>query len=273
MPVWDILRLPAIADTDERIPVGLDQFHERHAGDVLHPERESLGTLEALKRQLGANDFAAQYLLRPAPPGGALVQWEWFTFYDELRTNDGIVIQSWDTATKTGPTHDYSVCTTWLYLDGYSYLMHVLREKLEFPALNALVLEHGHKWGAHEVIIEDAGTGSALIQQHHRCNIFRVWANGHQGIDKLTRMEMETPAIEAGKVLLKAEADWLDMFKAEITQFPYAKHDDIVDSVSQYLKRVRVRGFPRSRVTLVGPSDPLSGLGGRGAGWTGGFHI
>ncbi len=192
-------------------------------------------------------------MLRPAPPGGALVLWEWFGFYDTLHTKDGHVIQSWDTAVKTGPAHDYSVCTTWLYLDGRSYLMDVLRRKLAFPELNALVLNHGHLWQADEVIIEDAGTGSALIQAHRNCEIFQVLANSHQGIDKVTRMEMETPAIEQGEVFLKRGAPWLDTFKAEITQFPYARHDDIVDSVSQYLKRIRRRGFPQCHFTPIGP--------------------
>jgi hypothetical protein len=38
---WVVLNLPAIALKDEQIPIGDGRFHDRHIGDVLHPERES----------------------------------------------------------------------------------------------------------------------------------------------------------------------------------------------------------------------------------------
>ena len=41
--------------------------------------------------------------------------------------------------------------------------------------------------------------------------------------------------IEAGRVLLPAEAPWLDAFQEELLRFPQARHDDQVDSLSQFL--------------------------------------
>jgi len=54
--------------------------------------------------------------------------------------------------------------------------------------------------------------------------------------DKLVRMEAQTPRIEAGHVLLPKEAPWLGVFLEELLGFPSCKHDDQVDSVSQFLK-------------------------------------
>ena len=53
--------------------------------------------------------------------------------------------------------------------------------------------------------------------------------------DKLTRMYVQTPKIEAGYVLLPHSASWREDFRIEILQFPKGKHDDQVDSMSQYL--------------------------------------
>src|SRR5205085_4218952 len=41
----DPLRTPAIAVVDEGIAIGHDGFHERIAGERMHPERESLESL------------------------------------------------------------------------------------------------------------------------------------------------------------------------------------------------------------------------------------
>jgi hypothetical protein len=70
---WTHLKLPAIAETDERIAIGNNLFHERRAGDVLHPEREPLSSLETLRAQFGSDTFAAQYQQAPVPPGGAMM--------------------------------------------------------------------------------------------------------------------------------------------------------------------------------------------------------
>jgi predicted phage terminase large subunit-like protein len=41
--------------------------------------------------------------------------------------------------------------------------------------------------------------------------------------------------IEAGRVLLPAEAPWLAEFQTELLRFPQSQHDDQVDSLSQFL--------------------------------------
>ena len=43
-------------------------------------------------------------------------------------------------------------------------------------------------------------------------------------------------------------APWLDEFRREITEFPNGRHDDQVDSLSQFLKWQRGRSVPGVRV-------------------------
>jgi phage terminase large subunit-like protein len=49
-------------------------------------------------------------------------------------------------------------------------------------------------------------------------------------------MVAQSAKIEAGHILLPKEADWLDTFLHELLAFPNGRHDDQVDSVSQFLK-------------------------------------
>jgi hypothetical protein len=53
---------------------------------------------------------------------------------------------------------------------------------------------------------------------------------------KVERMMAESAKIEAGHVHLPKEAEWLDTFLLELLAFPYGRHDDQVDSTSQFLK-------------------------------------
>ena len=50
--------------------------------------------------------------------------------------------------------------------------------------------------------------------------------------DNVMRMRVQTPTLEAGKVLLKKNAPWLDELRAEVLAFPYVKHDDQVDALT-----------------------------------------
>ena len=61
---WDVVRLPALAEEDERHQVETvfgSQSFCRKAGEVLHPEREPLEMLAQLRRTLGEYNFAGQH--------------------------------------------------------------------------------------------------------------------------------------------------------------------------------------------------------------------
>jgi hypothetical protein len=73
---WEVLSLPAIAEQDETVAIGDGEFHKRRAGEALHPELESLDSLQKLQRQMAPDDFAAQFQQSPVPPGGAMIRRE-----------------------------------------------------------------------------------------------------------------------------------------------------------------------------------------------------
>jgi hypothetical protein len=68
---WTVLSLPAIAEADEQIPIGDGELYHRGAGEALHPDFESLETLEKQRRTVGPDVFAAQYQQCPVPPDQA----------------------------------------------------------------------------------------------------------------------------------------------------------------------------------------------------------
>jgi hypothetical protein len=53
--------------------------------------------------------------------------------------------------------------------------------------------------------------------------------------DKVMRMRAQTAMIEDHRVHLPTHAPWLDDYLYELTVFPSGKHNDQVDSTSQFL--------------------------------------
>ena len=237
---WEVLSFPAIAQEDEvhfvKTPHG-SYVHCRSEGEALHPEREPLAVLQKLERVLGVEHFSAQYLQTPTPPGGGLVKLDWFRSYqpDELPPQFEQIVQSWDTAQKAKALSDPSVCTTWGIYKGKVYLLDVVRLWMEYPELKRAIIAQARHHQASLVLIEDKASGISVLQDLKRDGLRQV-----QGVepksDKVMRLRAQTSVIENGFVYLPASASWRDTYLRELMTFPKARHDDQVDSTSQFLE-------------------------------------
>jgi len=242
-----VLSFAAIAQTDEvhiyRKPFGMARV-VRCEGEALHPAREPLEVLEEQKRLLGSRFFAAQYLQAPVPLEGGLVKRAWLRSYQPYEViKVDRVVQSWDTASKMGELNDYSVCTTWGIIRKRAYLLDVVRDRLEMPTLKRRVVDEADRWKAERVLIEDKGSGTGLIQELSAAGFGKTKAIVPKG-DKRFRLGSVTPMIEEGRVYLPHGASWLEDYVYELCGFPGLKHDDQVDSTSQFLDWWREEGDP-----------------------------
>jgi predicted phage terminase large subunit-like protein len=244
---WLHLDLPAIAVEDSAIPIGPERLHLRRPGEILHPEREGRAVLDRIKVEIGTLKFSAQYQQRPVPLEGNLLRRSWFQFYDKpppAGPSDRTV-QSWDVAMMTGETNDYSVCTTWRMVGPDFYLIDVFRARLTYPDLRRKIASLTARHAAETVLIEDAGPGTALLQDLQRDTpqtMPRPIGRKPEG-SKADRMVAQSAKIEAGHVHVPKEAEWLASFLLELLAFPHGKHDDQVDSVSQFLAWAAMRKF------------------------------
>ena len=232
---WTVLELPVVAEEDQVIQTGNKRWHRRRKGQLLHPEREDQLTLDQLKLDIGSPAFAAQYQQRPVPPGGNMFKKKWINYYDKLpeQTNSGTIIQSWDTASKTGPENDWSVCTTWLHQDGLYFLLDIAREKLDYPALRKRAVAEALAYTPWVVLVEDTGVGTGLIAElvAHSINVVGVTPSA----SKAVRASRQSATFESQRVLFPRSAPWLSELEAELLAFPNGKHDDQVDSITQAL--------------------------------------
>lgn len=168
--------------------------------------------------------------------------WKYFDSDDEIYKQ--IVykkVQSWDTAFKKNQENDYSVCTTWVYCQNGFYLIDVWRGRVEFPELKRKVIELAKLHSVNEILIEDKASGQSLIQELQRNTVLPIKSIKVEN-DKIARVHSITPLIEAGKVSLPKDAHWLKEFLDEMEEFPNGEFDDVVDSVSQFLNAMKMKG-------------------------------
>lgn len=236
---WEVVSYKAIATEDEP---------HRKAGEALHPERWPLEALASLRAGMSPYKWGALFQQTPSPEGGGRIKSAWLdhTRYGTLPAEARRVLHSWDTASKAGQLNDYSVCHVLRPHQQRAYLADVFRQRLEFPALVSAVKSMAMRDNPYAVLIEDKGSGQALIQTLRR-DITFTWSiiPVNPIADKVTRMDGVTPWLEGGRLWIPTHAPWLMDWEAELYGFPTATHDDQVDSLSQALDYLsRNSGLP-----------------------------
>lgn len=234
--------------------------HKDETEQALWPERFPVEWLRKQKTLLGDRDFEALYQQNPYVLGGNLIKEGWFRRYkpEQLPADMHAVAISVDTAFKIKQANDYSVFTIGGITEmGDIYILGVAREKLEFPDLKRKASALNAAWrgrGLRGLWVEDAASGQSLAQELRANTSIPVlmWKPGSQ--DKFARANAITPLIEAGRVFIPEEADWLDDWLSELVSFPSSKHDDQVDSLVILLDVL-------SRMVVTGMSEINAPLG------------
>ena len=200
--------------------------HQRPAsGDHLQPDLLPPLWLDAQKLDMGSAAFEAQYQQQPLPAEGNMIKKEWFRYSDTPPRHSGRATLSLDTATKDDTENDHSACTVWLEADQKHHLIHVWRGRVNFPALRTKVLDMIDVFRPNAVLVEDAGSGSALF----RTSGARSSGDRAQGERPKSRAPLSASAyLEAGLMWLPRDAAWLAEFEAELLGFPGARYDDQV---------------------------------------------
>lgn len=252
---WKIVSFPAIATQDEEF---------RKAGEPLHPERYDLPALLRIKQAIGSRNWEALYQQNPVPDGGAIFLERWFKFWfhsDLPQTFDQMAI-SWDLAFKAYDTNDYVAGTVWGKKGADFYLLDILHQRLTFTQTLAAIRDLHAKWPkAKRIFIEDAANGPAVIDSLSRSipGIIPVKADG----SKESRAHSVTPLFEAGNVWLPHPSLHRDVqaLITEFLQFPYAEHDDLVDSTTQAIREMTRRRTLALNAELAKPAPTASLLG------------
>jgi predicted phage terminase large subunit-like protein len=252
---WNVINIPALADHDpeagETDPLG------RKPGDWLVSARgRTDAQWEATRITVGARTFNALYQGRPSPDTGNVWKRNDWRRYDvpvwSVDPDTGCyyvpgadeVVQSWDFAFKDTKGSDYIAGWVLARQGANVYAVDLVCARLGFTDSIAAVKRITAKWPqATAKYIEDKANGPAVIESLGR-SIPGFIAVEPEG-SKYARAVATSPFVEAGNVLLPTNriATWdVDAFIDQAAGFPNATHDDMVDGMSQGLKKLLLDG-------------------------------
>lgn len=233
--VFECLNLPSIALSDTSLPLYRGHLWPRLIGDLLSPTRFPKETLDDLQTTMGPAAFSAQFQGEPLPDGSMIVEIQKLHFVEEPfdRASLQYVALSIDPAVKDTDQCDYSVITVWGY-DGTRWrLLDMVRGRFVFPDLEDATRAAIATWQPDKVIIEDSHTGSALWHLIRR-DVPSAVALTPQG-SKIERLAVGVGLLYSGQIVFPRNAPFMEVVLRELRAFPSGRHDDIVDSLSQFL--------------------------------------
>lgn len=286
---WRRIRFPALAEEaeDHRLPDGT--LWHRDIGDPLWIERFTRDDLEALRVSLlrvSPQDWYGQYLCRPVPAAGAMVDVSQFRRYgspapgeasvvdvsgqrtlshDEVRSRASRIVVSVDTSKGASGSAARTAIGVWCELHGCgrmdgAYLWEATADPIGFAEQVRRAKEVCNRLRPHALLIEDKSTGEVLIpilqeaDDWVRTPIYAI--NPGIGGDKVARMATATPQIRDGQVWIPARgadwAPWLADFEKEMTFFPLGKLKDLVDMTSQFLNWRREHPIAATGTQAIG---------------------
>lgn len=254
-------------------------------GALMWPARYSEKALEEKEEEIGVSNFASQFQQRPSPAEGGIIKKHWFSWWkDKTPPEIEYVIQSWDTAFSESKTASFSCCTSWgVWYDrndiGNVIFLSMWRGRVGYPELRSMAKRlyfdyrdkgkernpnlTGRKVDA--VLIEQKATGDPLIRDLRDAGIYASPYNPSRQGDKLERVHKVTQYLEAGLVWMPAQApefDTLikdaDIFVEDVACFPNADSRDLVDTMTQMLRRLadlKIIAHPKDPRPLIPYDD------------------
>jgi len=236
---WEVIELPAILPSENPI----------------WPEFWSKEELYALRKELPASKWMAQYQQQPTSDVAAIIKREWWNVWDEESPPTcEFIIQSWDTAFTKNERSDYSACTTWgiFYMEDDTGVMQAniilldyFKKRMEFPELKQKTFEMWREWQPDSIIIEAKASGAPLVFELRAMGVpVQEFTPVRGGGDKIVRANAIADIFASGRVWAPSTY-WAENLIEEIASFPSGDHDDGVDATVMAMMRFRKGGFLR----------------------------
>jgi predicted phage terminase large subunit-like protein len=272
---YDHIMLPMRYDPDRALPTKLGMEDPRQEdGELLFPERFPLAIVERDENAIGPYAAAGQFQQLPKPRGGGIIQDEWWQVWNEGAFPPlDYVVASLDTAYTKKTENDPSAMTVWgvfsqdvvgqankrLDREGKPYyiersyhqqhpkviLLWAWEERLELHELLAKIEQTARRFPIDDLIIENKAAGHSIAQELRRLHLnarfgVRLLDTGAQ--DKVARLYSVQHLFSEGLVYAP-DRSWADKVIQQCSTFPKAKHDDLVDTVSQAMRYLRTSGL------------------------------
>ena len=238
-PEWLCIELPAIAETQKDYMLFDKLYKTRKVGNILHPRMEGQKELETIKSELGEYNFSAQYQQNPVALDGNMIKQKWLKYFKieqiiTLYNKDNLPYYiSIDCASGLGTENDFTAIAIFTIQNEKFYLVNMFRLKIPYPDLKNKIIELIDKYKPKAVLIEDKSNGSSMIQDLN--TQYNIIIPIKPTKSKELRVNDILTTFEAGNLLIAQAQNWTEELESELLSFPACKHDDQVDTISQFI--------------------------------------
>jgi len=246
---WTVLCFPMRFEAERACKTKWGGDRRTVEGELLVPTRFDETSVAFLEREMGSQVAAAQLQQRPSPGEGNIFKREWFSQrWKTLPSRILALAISADCSFKDTKSADYVAIHVWaLGWDSKYYLIDRIHDKLGLPGTVACLLALAKRWPkARAKLIEDKANGTA-VEQVLRGKLPGIIMVDPEG-GKVARANAVSPLAESRDVVLPAaDAEfelpdgtkltyaWVEDMIEELCGFPFARHDDDVDAMTQAL--------------------------------------
>ncbi len=246
---WHVLRLPAIAETDD--PLG------RVPGEALWPQWEDRDALERKRLAVGERAWASLFQQSPRPATGSVFSAACLVVVDQPPSlMDGRVVRAWDLAATVATGTNDPDWTVGIKMARDSRnrftVLDVVRMRGTPRQIEDTIVSTANLDGKDVVIglPEDPGqAGKAQIAYlAGRLAGYRISASRETGA-KLTRAMPLAAQVEAGNVAL-VRGGWNHALIEELRDFPMGRKDDQVDAMVRAFNTTSRMSEPTRAVDL-----------------------
>ena len=218
--------IPATIDGEVK-PKKLENFYDENG--LFWEERFGQDVLNDYKKALGSYGYAGQLMQTPTPLDSGMIRQEWFKI-DRYR-EDGVVNFVIDPAYTANQKNDPSALLAYIYKDNKWQIIDCTNVYKEFPDLVKFIPQWVTKNGytnKSRIFVEPKASGKSIVQTLIRETGLNVREDKPPTKDKVARVADISATLESGRVGL-LQGSWNNEFLDQLTKFPSAKHDDMVD--------------------------------------------
>ena len=208
-------------------PKKLENFYDENG--LFWDERFGQDVLDDYKKALGSYGYAGQLMQTPTPLDSGMMRQEWFKI-DRYR-EDGVVNFVIDPAYTANQKNDPSALLAYIYKDNKWQIIDCTNVYKEFPDLVKFIPQWVTKNGytnKSRIFVEPKASGKSIVQTLIRETGLNVREDKPPTKDKVARVADISATLESGRVGL-LQGSWNNEFLDQLTKFPSAKHDDMVD--------------------------------------------
>jgi len=221
--------IPA-TNTDGNIkPKSLEKFYNKDTG-LFWEDRFSQKVLDDYKNALGTYGYAGQLQQTPTPLDSGMIHRDWFRI-DRFRKDEAIVNFIIDPAYTANQKNDPSALLAYTYTENKWQIVDCVNVRKEFPELVKFIPQWVQKNGytnKSRIYVEPKASGKSIVQTLVRETGLNVKEDKPPTKDKVARVSDISASLESGRVSL-LNGKWNEEFLDQLTKFPAAKHDDMVD--------------------------------------------